>query len=175
MQISIKYNEEVDEFSEDLSLESRLERYIKSKFYPAYTIASLAQVYLVGGSIRDLMNAKVPKDLDFVVLGDENKEWVLDVLKKFGISYGFNRFGGLKIDYNGTKIDLWTADDLFSSMQYNVDGLYYDLVKNRLLSVTFADFANNGLREVNPDNNIEVGREKKLLIFESEYKGHHSS
>ncbi len=170
MKCSVKYNEGIDEFTEDLSLEMRLKRYIKDKFYPAYVIAHLAPVYLVGGSIRDLMMAKAPKDLDFIVVGNEHKEWVLKVLERFGITYSFNRFGGMKFTYNDTSIDLWTADDLFSSMQYNVDGLYYDLSADRLLSLTFADFVHKGLREVNPDNNIDVGREKKLQMFEETFK-----
>lgn len=170
MEICIKYNDEQDQFSEDLTLQMRLKKYIKRNFYPAYVISLLAPIYLVGGSIRDLMNAKVPKDLDFVVVGNEHKDWVLDVLRKFGIDYTFNRFGGFKIDYKGTKVDLWTTDDLFSSMQYNVDGLYYDLTQDRLISLTFGDFKENGLKEVNPNNNIPVGREEKLLRFERDFR-----
>lgn len=170
MRLQIRYNDEEDEFTKDLSLEMRIARYTKKYFYPVYVIAMLAPVYLVGGSIRDLLNAKEPKDMDFVVIGEENKEWVLEVLAKFGISYGFNRFGGFKIEYEGKKIDLWTSDDLFSSMQYNVDGLYYDIKTGRLLSLTFKDYIDNGLREVNSDNNIDVGREKKLSIFDEEFR-----
>lgn len=170
MEINIKYNDGVDEFSEDLSLNMRLKRYIHKNFYPAFVISKLSPIYLIGGSIRDLINARTPKDLDFIVVGNEHKEWVLQVLKRFGIDYSFNRFGGFKFSYNGVKIDLWTADDLFSSMQYNVDGVYYDLAQNRLLSLTFKDFVDKGLREINPENNIKVDREKKLLKFEEEYK-----
>ena len=54
------YNDDIDEFTLDLSLESRLDRYIKDNFYPAYTISMLASVFLVGGAIRDLRFAKRP-------------------------------------------------------------------------------------------------------------------
>ena len=53
-------------------------------------------------------------------------EWVLQVLEVYNISYTLNRFGGYKINYNDTVVDLWLAEDLFSSQQYNVDGLYFE-------------------------------------------------
>ena len=169
MNIDIKYNEELDEFTYDLSLVMRLENYIKAHFYPAYTISLLAPIYLVGGSIRDLIYAKKPKDMDFVVLGREQLDWVLMVFKKYNIKFKLNEFGGYKFIYGNTEIDLWLTEDLFSSMQYNVDGLYFDLRTNSLLSLTFDDFNKNGLKLINPDSNIENGREKKLVKFEKHY------
>lgn len=169
MKINIKYNDELDEFTNDLSLESRLKRYINKYFYPAYAISTLAPIYLVGGAIRDLMYAKKPKDMDFVVLGKNQLSWIMDVFKAYGIEYKLNRFGGYKFIYEGTEIDLWLAEDLFSSMQYNVDGLFFDLNTNSLLSFTFDDFIKNGLRLVNEENNIENGREVKLIEFDKKY------
>lgn len=169
MNIDIKYNEYLDEFTYDLSLEMRLQNYINIHFYPAYTIAKLAPIYLVGGSIRHLIYAKKPKDMDFTVLGKEQLDWVLKVFKAYNIDFKLNRFGGYKFIYDDTEIDLWLADDLFSSMQYNVDGLYFDLRTNSLLSLTFDDFNKNGLKLINPENNIENGREKKLIKFERLY------
>ena len=67
MNIPIKYNDTLDEFTYDLSLQMRLENYINKHFYPAYIISSLAPIYLLGGSIRDLILARKPKDLDFIV------------------------------------------------------------------------------------------------------------
>lgn len=169
MNINILYNDSLDEFSYDLSLEMRVRQYIFHHFYPAYTISMLSSIYLVGGAIRDLLSARHPKDMDFVVLGKKQENWVLEVLNKYHIEYGFNKFGGYKFNYEGTTIDLWVAEDLFSSMQYNVDGLYFDLKTNSLLSFTFDNFIHNGLTLVNPENNIENGREKKLIRFQQEY------
>ena len=169
MKIDIKYNEYLDEFTYDLSLEMRLQNYINNHFFPAYTIAKLAPIYLVGGSIRCLIYAKKPKDMDFVVLGKEQLDWVLKVFKTYNIDFKLNRFGGYKFIYNDTEIDLWLAEDLLPSMQYNVDGLYFDLRTNSLLSLTFDDFNKNGLKLINPENNIENGREKKLAKFERLY------
>ena len=170
MNIPIKYNDEIDEFTKDLTLQMRLENYIKSHFYVAYVISKLCPIYLLGGSIRDLIFAKKPKDLDFVILGKENIDWIIEVFNKYNIKYEFNRFGGFKFEYNNARIDLWLSDDLFSSIQYNVDGLFFDLRTNSLISLTFDDFLNNGLKLVNSENNIEKGREKKLIKFEEEFK-----
>ena len=168
--MNIKYNEQIDEFSYDLNLQMRIKNYIMNHFYPAYTISKLSEIYLLGGGIRDLILAEKPKDLDFVVLGKEQENWIFDVLKKFNIKYNYNSFGGYKFEYNGTIIDLWTTNDLFSAIQYNVDGLFYNLNKDILLSLTFDDFIKNGLKEVNSDNNIKNNREIKLLKFEKEYR-----
>lgn len=169
MNIDIKYNSGLDEFTDDLSLVMRLENYINRHFYPAYTISKLAPIYLVGGSIRDLIYAKKPKDLDFVVLGREQLDWILKVFEAYNIEYKFNRFGGYKFIYDGIEIDLWLTDDLYSSIQYNVDGLFFDLKNNSLISLTFDDFDKNGLRLINLENNIENGRKQKLLDFEKQY------
>lgn len=169
MKIKIEYNDELDEFTYDLSLEGRLKKYITKHFYPAYAISVLAPIYLVGGAIRDLTYATHPKDMDFIVLGKEQQDWVLDILESYNIKYTLNKFGGYKINYNNKKIDLWIAEDLFSSMQYNVDGLYFNLNTNSLLSLTFNDFQKNGLKLVNKENNIKNGREKKLKKFETKY------
>lgn len=169
MNVDLKYNKCLDEFTYDLSLEMRLQNYINNHFYPAYIIAKLAPIYLVGGSIRSLIYAKKPKDMDFVILGKEQLDWVLKVFKACNIDFKLNRFGGYKFIYDNAEVDLWLAEDLFSSMQYNVDGLYFDLRTNSLLSLTFDDFNKNGLKLINLENNIENGREKKLIKFEKQY------
>ena len=171
MNISIKYNEELDEFTDDLNLVMRLENYVDRHFYPAYVISRLAPIYLVGGGVRDLIYAKKPKDLDFVVLGKEHLEWVLKVFKTYNIDYKFNKFGGYKFTYSDTEIDLWLTDDLYSSIEYNVDGLFFDLKNKSLISLAFDDFDKNGLKLINSENNIENGRKQKLLEFEKEYFG----
>lgn len=162
------YNEE-NVFNFDLSLEDRLDKYITKYFYIAKIISNLAQVYLVGGAIRDLMYGKFPKDFDFVVLRNSNKEFILQVFEKFNIKYELNKLGGFKINYNNMMIDIWTTEDLFESIQYNLDGLLYNLNSKMMISLTFDDFKNNGLIEINHRNNIQNKRITKLKKFESKY------
>ncbi len=104
MEYDLKYNEQPDEFAIDLTIQSRLRKYVNKHFYPAFAISMLCPIYLMGGAIRDLLMAKKPKDLDFVIVGEEYKEWVLKVFKKFNIDYTFNRLGGFSINYQETKI-----------------------------------------------------------------------
>ena len=92
MNINIKYNDN-QELICDLSLQMRLKNYINNHFYPAYVISELAPIYLVGGSIRDLINATKPKDLDFVILGKDHLDWVLTVLNAYKIKFTLNKFG----------------------------------------------------------------------------------
>lgn len=169
MNLEIKYNDNDDEFMQDIDFKMRIKRYIENHFYPAFTISRLSKIYLLGGGIRDLLVAKIPKDLDFVVLGSD-EEWINEVFRIYKIHADRNRLGGFKFEYNGTKIDLWLSEDLFSAIQYNIDGLLYDIKNNSLISLTFADFLKNGLRMVNPNNNIKKGREEKLLKYEKEYR-----
>lgn len=169
MILEIKYNDNDDEFMQDIDFKMRIQRYIENHFYPAFTISRLSNIYLLGGGIRDLLVGKISKDLDFVVLGSD-EEWINEVFRIYKIHPDRNRLGGFKFEYNGTKIDLWLSEDLFSAIQYNIDGLLYDVKNNSLISLTFDDFLKNGLRLINPNNNIEKGREQKLLKYESEYK-----
>ncbi len=169
MNLEIKYNNNNDEFKQDIDFQMRIQRYIKNHFYPAYTISKHSNIYLLGGGIRDLLVAKIPKDLDFVVLGND-KKWIDEVFRIYKIRPHRNRFGGFKFEYSGTKVDLWLSEDLFSAIQYNIDGLLYDVKNNSLISLTFDDFLKNGLRLINPDNNIEKGRKEKLLKYEKEYR-----
>lgn len=169
MNIDIKYSDD-KEFIHDLTLQMRLKNYIYNHFYLAYTISNIYPVYLLGGAIRDLIYAEKPKDLDFVVISHD-KDFILDVFSKFNINYTFNKFYGFKFVYEGTSIDLWLTDDLFSSIEYNVDGLFFDLKSNSLISLTFKDFIDNGLKLINKENNIENGRIEKLKLFEKKYRG----
>ncbi len=170
MNIPIKYNDEIDEFTYDLTLQMRLEKYIKKHFDVGYSISNMCNIYLLGGAIRDLTLAKIPKDLDFVILGRENIDFINLLFKKLNIKYTYNKLGGFKFNYNNTEIDLWLTDDLFSAIQYNVDGLFFNLKDNSLISLTFDDFIKNGLKEVNSENNIESGRVKKLINFDKSFR-----
>ena len=58
---------------------------------------------------------------------------------------------------------------MFANNALNVDYFFFYLNDNNLISFSFDDFVKNGLKLINPDNNIEKGREKKLIQFEKDY------
>lgn len=169
MNISIYFPTVKNEFFDDLSLEDRIQKYLFRHCPFLYTISSLAPIYLVGGGIRDLILATVPKDLDFVVLGSEHLNLLWQLFECYQINPTLNHLGGYKFRYQDTTIDIWCTEDLFSAMQYNGDGLFFSLSSNTLISFTFDDFLKNGLKLVNSSNNISNGREKKLIKFLDEY------
>lgn len=143
----------------DKNLEIRIQEYIKNHFPPAYQISESVPIYLLGGGIRDLILSKTPKDLDFI----------LSILKNLHIEYTLNSFEGFKFCYQETVIDLWLTDDLYSGVQYNVDGLFFDLRANSLISLTFDDFREHGLRLIKEDGIVNESRKMKLKEFEKRF------
>lgn len=51
--------------------------------------------------------------------------------------------------------------DLFSAIEYNLNGLFYDVSNHQILSFSYYDFLKNGIQKINSGNNIENGRELK--------------
>jgi len=151
------------------NLEVCIHEYIKSHFPPAYQISEFAPIYLLGGGIRDLMFMKVPKDLDFFVLGQKHLDYILSIFKELHIEYTFNSFGGFKFNYQGTIIDLWLTDDIYSGVQYNVDGLFFDLQTNSLVFITFDDFRKHGLKLIKEESIVNEDRKVKLKEFEKRF------
>lgn len=148
--------------------ENKIQEYINKNFRIIYAVAYLCPTYLIGGSLRDLNLGKNPKDMDIVCLDNDNI--IESFLEKFNLTYKINSLGGYKINYNGIEIDLWKTKDLFSAMEYNVDGLFYDISNNQLLSFSYNDFLENGLKKLNPENNIANGRVKKLQKYYNQIK-----
>lgn len=151
------------------NLEIQIQEYIKKHFPPAYQISESVPIYLLGGGIRDLMLAQTPKDLDFLILGQEHLDFILTIFKELHIEYTFNSFGGFKFNYHGTIIDLWLTDDLYSGIQYNVDGLFFNLQTNSLISLTFDDFKKHGLRLIKEESIVDEKRKMKLKEFEKRF------
>lgn len=170
MKINIEYNDNIDIFSKDVTFEQRLKKYVLDKCPLANAFSNYVPVFLLGGAIRDLMYAKEPKDLDFMILDSRFEDLIPKALERLNIEYKFNRFGGYKFVSNGIEVDLWANDDMFSAIEYNVDGLFFDLGKNELVSLTFDDFIKNGLIKVNDNNNIDVERVEKLKQFEKKFR-----
>ena len=117
-----------------------------------------------------IKNSEASLDMNDNMTNSDIKMNSEEIFNAYKIKPKRNKFGGFKFEYNNTTIDLWITKDLFSAIQYNVDGLLYDIQSRRMVSLTYNDFLKNGLREVNSKNNIENGRELKLLKFEKEHR-----
>ena len=137
-----------------------VKNYITKHFPIIFGIARLCPTFLMGGALRDLKLEKTPKDLDFVCLDNAN---VIELcIKRFGLKYELNKLGGYKIYWNDSVIDLWRTDDLFTCVEYNIDGLFYDVANNYFLSFGYYEALRKGLVKINQDNNVE-NKEKLAL------------
>lgn len=109
-----------------------------------------SSIYLMGGAVRDISNGKIPRDLDFVVLSDSDKE-IVDFIQKYQLQYKKNNFNGYKITYNEIEIDIWNSNDLYKCIQYNFDGIFYDIKNKIIIPFGYYDaIETNTLVEINP-------------------------
>lgn len=119
-------------------------------------------LYLVGGAVKDIIKNKMPKDLDIVLLSD-NSSQIDDYLKSLNIKTDKNSFGGYKVVINNITIDIWSANDLFKVVQYNLDGLLYNITKDILIPIGYIDaleknqcfLINKDLNHPNEERRIE--------------------
>ena len=145
-----------------------IKQYINKHFPIIYNLSNLCPTFLMGGAIRDLMLGLEPKDLDFVCLDTIG---IVDAfVLKYHLTWRKNKFGGYKIYYRNIEIDLWSTNDLFSSIEYNIDGLFYDVANNYFLPFGFFDAIEHGIVKLNENNNTtnierQNNRKEKLEEF----------
>ena len=142
-----------------------IEEYLLQNFKIIYALSTLCPVFLIGGAIRDISLGNEPKNLDFVCLDNNNN--IEFFLEKFQLSYEINKMKGYKINYKEITIDLWKTRDLYTAVEYNIDGLFYDVANSQLIPFGYFDALENGLRKVNEKNNIKDQhrqQERKLKL-----------
>ncbi len=138
---------------------NNVKKIINDRFPIAISISQLCPIYLMGGALRDIRFGNLPKDLDFVCLDNDN---IIELfIEKFKLDYKINSFGGYKINYNGMSIDLWKTDDLYSAVEYNIDGLFFDVKQKRFICFGYYDALNNGISVINSKNNTSNKSRKK--------------
>lgn len=153
-----------------LAKPEEIKEQINKYFSIIYNIPSTYHVFLVGGSIRSISLNEQIKDLDFVFLDSYNtvNNYILEFINNYSLNYTFNEYGGYKINYNGFMVDLWKTKDLLYAIQFNADGLFYDIHNNYLITFGIYDALENGLRELNEvGGNLhkphKEGRKAKIL------------
>jgi len=153
-------------------LEEKIEKYINEKFKPIYAISMIYPTYLIGGSIIDILLDNEPRDLDFVILSHDSNtidEYLQKFIGKFQLNYKLNHFNGYKIIYNDYEIDLWHTKDLLSSIEYNADGILYDIENKNLISISFDDYLKNGPKRINNTKDNNNKSNTRYLKLERKY------
>lgn len=138
-----------------------------------YSFEKIDSVYLIGGAIRDIFLNNNFKDLDFVCTCDE--KYIIDFINNNNLKYKKNSFGGYKISYLDIEIDMWSEVDLFNSIEYNLDGIVYNIGRDEFIYFGFYDAIENGLKKINFNRNLKnekriAERKQKLEYFLKIYK-----
>lgn len=97
-----------------------------------------SSIYLIGGSIKDLVLNQEVRDIDIVVLSDDDSE-IKSFIDKYNLQYQKNNFNGYKIKYGDLEIDIWNSNDLYKCIIYNYDGLFYDIKNSLFIPFGFFD------------------------------------
>lgn len=126
-------------------------------------------IYMLGGAVKDIINNIKPKDLDFVILNyNNNYNYVDDFIKILPNTYKINKnkFGGTKINTQKIEIDIWQTNDLYKAIEYNLDGLFYDINQNKIISFGYVHGIENSMLIQLNDNNKgiidELKRQKRI-------------
>ena len=113
--------------------------YIKQKGYNSC---------LIGGSVRDILNKKEPKDYDLIICADVDTFKVMNDFLQ-GKMYKINRAGGIKLFYNNIIFDIWSfkgqigmnnniyekkIENLTECCFYNYNSIVYDIGEDILYS-----------------------------------------
>lgn len=128
------------------------------------------QIYLLGGAIKDLTQNITPKDIDIVFLTSDSS-FLDDFINNNNFNYNKNSFGGYKINHNELIIDMWATNDLYKTIEYNLDGLFYDIKNNLIIPFGFIDgVETKRLFYINENNKhplkeMELERRKKLKKY----------
>ena len=118
-----------------------------------------SSIYLIGGSIKDLLLDREVRDIDIVVLSNDDTQ-IKSFIDKYNLQYQRNNFGGYKIKYGDLEIDIWNSNDLYKCIQYNFDGLFYDIKNKVFIPFGFFDaIETKELKEINSS-----AKEKRQII-----------
>ena len=152
------------------------------------------KIYLVGGSVRDLIIGKKPKDYDFIVIKDDEAEKsAVNFVKHIAEDYNikdyvlFEEFGVGKIKINNIeyefiiprkesyidssrkpKIKYGTLEDDALRRDFTVNALYMDIFTNEIIDPTgkgLEDIKNKIIRTVDIDNPDRVFYEDPLRML----------
>lgn len=132
---------------------------------------------IIGGFIRDAINNKISRDID-IILNEENKDIIEQIILKYNLKYQKNRFNGYKINFNNFTLDIWYIKDhnVFKKGIYeanfnnlkettfiNYDALFYDIKTKTLDIKYYLDCLNN--KTINFVGNKEAIKANESLFL----------
>ena len=132
-----------------------VKKMIEANFKEIYDL-DYDNIYLIGGALRECISKNTheitSKDLDFIIL-DKDDSKIKELVNNNNLNYTINSFGGYKIKKENKTIDIWNNIDLYSAIQYNLDGLFYNVKYDLLIPVGYVDGINKKtLIELNSSN-----------------------
>ena len=116
-------------------------------------------VYLVGGTVRDLLTGRIPADIDLVVAGDIHPVAARVAAKTGGtvVDLGNKGFAVLRVASKRTTIDITPLDDAsieadLMRRDFTINALAYDIRNRRLVDCTGgqSDIRRQTIRMVSP-------------------------
>ena len=158
-------------------LSNKLNNFLQENYSEFVNYPFNKDLYVLGGTIRDVMLDKKPKDVDFLFF--DNEAEMFKFLDDTKIKYALNSFGTPKIDYNGKMVDMMSKQNPYNLLMYNVDGLFYNCTKSKFMLLGFENFAETRSLKLlygdsghpNPARTLE--RQVKLRKFTRELKERH--
>lgn len=145
----------------------KISDYLKQIFPQIYNFKFSGEIYLIGGAVRDIIEDKPPKDLDLILLSDNPN--IEEFLIENRLEYRKNSFDGYKILFKNITIDMWAVNDILKAIQYNLDGLMYNVKYDIIIPFGYIDgmekkrlIVLNSNNE-HPDAERRRNRKEKLL------------
>lgn len=109
----------------------KVDKFLHENFEIMFEFEFNGLLLLWGGAIKSLIMDAPVNDVDFVLLTNE-KDNILDFIKKYKLEYRMKNENVYEIKYNDYLIDLSANNDLFCH-GYNTDLIFYDIHRKQFL------------------------------------------
>lgn len=130
---------------------SKIKQVLNQLIPEIYDFEFNGDLYLIGGAIKNILMGENFKDIDIVIISNENR--IKSFINEKKLSYEVNSFGGYKIKKDTLMIDMWTTNDLYKAMEYTYDGLFYNIYSDLLIPCGFTHSIENKVQiKINTDN-----------------------
>lgn len=126
-----------------IKLENVIKRKLSTDFPQILEYKFTNPTYMIGGAIKDIVLGLDYKDLDFIQLTDDKSE-ILNFINSYNFNTKKNSFGDDKIILDNITVDLFKINDLYEILEFDYDGLIYDITNSRIISIGYYNAIKNG-------------------------------